>query len=58
MESVFVKKEEKKREEVNGKIFRLIQRSSEMEAGDTLWHPSDIPHHAENADDEKASYVT
>jgi len=101
MENEFVKKgEEKKREEVNGKIFRLMQKSGEMEAiiaeldvdaesdeychegeeihlvlsgkieyfvgdevyemkeGDTLWHPSDIPHHAENAGDEKASYVT
>ncbi len=33
MESVLVKKgEEREREEVNGKVFRLMQKSDEMEA--------------------------
>ncbi len=101
MKSVFTKKgEEKKTKEVDGKTFRLMQKSSEMEAivaelqpgkksdeyrhegeeihlvlsgkikyfvgddvykmeeGDTLWHPSDISHHAKNIGDEKAAYVT
>ncbi|MFP4001504.1 MAG: cupin domain-containing protein [Thermoplasmata archaeon] len=101
MECELVRKgEEKEREEVDGKIFRLMQKSSEMEAiiaelevgaeseeychrgeeihlvlkgeidyfvgdqvhrlkeGDTLWHPSDVSHHAENVGGEKASYVT
>lgn len=101
MKSVFTKKgEEKERKEVDGKIFRLMQKSSEMEAivaelkvgsesdqyrhegeeihlvlsgkikyfvgdevykmeeGDTLWHPSDVSHHAKNIGDEKGVYVT
>ena len=101
MECVFVKKgEEKESKEVDGKTFRLMQKSSEMEAivaelevgavsdkyrhegeeihlvlngkidyfvgddvfrmeeGDTLWHHSDVSHHAENVGEEKATYVT
>lgn len=101
MESVLVRKgEEKEREEVDGKTFRLMQKSSEMEAiiaelevgaeseeyrhegeeihlvlngeidyfvgdevyrlkeGDTLWHTSEVSHHAENVGEVKAAYVT
>ncbi len=101
MESVFVKRdEEKERIKEDGKVFRLIQRSGEMQAiiaeldidmesdlylhggeelhlvlsgeieyavgtevfrmevGDTLWHPSYLPHSAKNVGDEKAMYIT
>ncbi len=92
--------EEKEIEEVDGKLFRLLQKSDEMEAiiaelevgaksdeyfhkgeeihlvlegkieyrvgnqvfemkeGDTLWHPSDVPHSAENLGEKKAIYLT
>ncbi len=101
MKSKFVKKgDEKERKEVDGKLFRLLQKSEEMEAiiaeldidtesdrychegeeihlvlsgiieykvgdevykmeaGDTLWHPSDISHYAKNIGDKKAVYLT
>ncbi len=97
----FIKKgEEKERSRVDGKVFRLLQKSDDlesiiaelevgvvsdryrhkgeevhlvlqgvidyevddevfrMEAGDTLWHPSDIPHRARNVGDVKAVYLT
>ncbi|MFW6305614.1 MAG: cupin domain-containing protein [Candidatus Saliniplasma sp.] len=101
MECKFVKKgDEKEKRKVDGKLFRLLQKSEEMEAiiaeldvdtesdrychegeeihlvlsgtieytvgdevhkmeaGDTLWHPSDISHHAKNIGKEKAVYLT
>lgn len=100
-ECVFIKSgEEKEKKEVDGKLFRLLQKSDEMEAiiaelemgtrsdeyrhegeeihlvlegnieyqvgdkkfemeeGDTLWHPSDVSHKAENIGEKKAVYLT
>ncbi len=101
MKNVFIKKgNESKQKEVDGKIFRLLQKSNNMEAiiaeldvgvesdryfhegeefhlvlsgeieyivgdevyrmeaGDSLWHVSDISHGAKNVGDEKAVYIT
>ncbi len=101
MKCIYTKKgNERSRNKVDGKVFRLLQKSHEMEAiiaeldvgtsssrylhegeefhlmlkgvmeytvgdeaykmeaGDSLWHPSDIPHSARNIGDEKAVYLT
>jgi len=44
---------------LSGKIdYHVGDEVYRLNEGDTLWHPSDVTHYAENVGDEKASYVT
>jgi len=44
---------------LEGKIvYEVGDKKFEMEPGDVLWHPSDVPHRAVNTGTTKAVYLT